>query len=82
MRDGTVVREELVEASGEPGAGEKQYPYPAPREGAAAGRIVELVDRLLRDEKDEARRRLLRELREVALQTARAYPAPSRPASR
>ena len=45
-------------------------------EGARAGRIVELVDRLLEDEADAERKKLLRRLRELAVGAAYPYPAP------
>ena len=77
MRDGTVVGEELLEASGEPGVGkESAYPYPTPQGAARAKRIIALVDQLLKDEKDEEGRKLLRQMREVAVQVTQAYSAP------
>ena len=43
MGDGTVVGEELLEASGEPGVGkESAYPYPTPQGAARANRIIAL----------------------------------------
>ena len=77
MRDGKLVGEELLEASGEPRLGDgKAYPYPTPRDGARARGIVELVDKLLKQEKDEERRKLLRRMRKLAVQATQAYPAP------
>jgi hypothetical protein len=77
MRDGTVVGEELLESSGEPEAGKgNAYPYPTPQDAARAKRIVALVDRLLKDEKDGERRKLLRDMRGIAVQATQAYPAP------
>jgi hypothetical protein len=38
--------------------------------------IVELVDRLLKDEKDEARKKLLQQVRTIAAGAANAYPQP------
>ena len=76
MRDGRVVGE-LLEASGEPRieAG-KAYPYPTPRDAVRARRIIELVDKLLKLEKDEERRKLLRRMRELAVEATHAYPVP------
>ena len=72
MSNGTVVAEEPPEAPA--------YPYPTPREGARARRIVELVDKLLGKladgEQDTERRKLLRRLRELAVGASYAYPAP------
>ena len=79
MRDGTVVGEELLESSGVPEVGKGKaypYPYPTPQDAARAKRIVALVDQLLKDEKDEERRKLLRQMREIAVQATQAYPAP------
>jgi HK97 family phage prohead protease len=52
------------------------YPYPKPQAGARMRQIVELVDRLLKDEKDEARRKLLQQVRAIAAGAANAYPRP------
>jgi HK97 family phage prohead protease len=52
------------------------YPYPRPQSGARMRQIVELVDRLLKDEKDEARKKLLQQIRAIAAGAANAYPQP------
>jgi HK97 family phage prohead protease len=57
------------------------YPYPYPKPAAANGaklrRIVEIVDGLLQAEKDEARKKLLQEVRAIAAGAANAYPSPA-----
>ena len=52
------------------------YPYPRPQSGARMRQIVEIVDRLLKDEKDEARKKLLQQIRAIAAGAANAYPQP------
>ena len=51
------------------------YPYPKPQAGARMRQIVELVDRLLKDEKDEARKKLLQQIRAIAAGAANAFAA-------
>ena len=80
MRDGTVVGEELLESSGGQGVRKESahpYPYPTSQDAARATRIIALVDQLLKVEKDEERREFFRQIREVAVQATKAYPAPS-----
>jgi HK97 family phage prohead protease len=52
------------------------YPYPKPNSGARMRRIIELVDRLMKDEKDEERKKLLGQVRAIAAGAADAQPQP------
>lgn len=52
------------------------YPYPRPQSGARMRQIIGLVDRLLKDEKDEERKKLLQQIRAIAAGAANAYPQP------
>ena len=52
------------------------YPYPRPQSGARMKQVVALVDQLLQAEKDEARKKLLQQIRAIAAGAANAYPHP------
>jgi HK97 family phage prohead protease len=52
------------------------YPKPAARNGARMRQIIELADRLLKDEKDEGRKKLLSQIRALAAGALSAYPQP------
>ncbi|MHC5059260.1 MAG: hypothetical protein ACYTKD_31790, partial [Planctomycetota bacterium] len=52
------------------------YPYPKPQAGARMRQIVDLVDKLLKDEKDEGRRKLLAQIRAAAAGALSANPQP------
>ena len=52
------------------------YPYPKPQAGARMRQIVDLVDKLLKDEKDEERRKLLAQIRAAAAGALSANPQP------
>jgi HK97 family phage prohead protease len=53
------------------------YPYPRPQSGARMKQVVALVDQLLKDEKDESRKKLLQQIRAIAAGAANAYPSPA-----
>jgi len=50
------------------------YPKPAPERGTRMRQIVELVDKLLKEEKDEQRKKVLSQIREIARGASYAYP--------
>jgi len=85
-----TVEEELLEASGEPDlSGEpdstdtegkaNDYPYPKPNAqgGARMKQIISLVDKLIAGEKDENRKKILAQIKEIARGALSTYPKPS-----
>jgi len=85
-----TVEEELLEASGEPNlTGEpdstdtegkaNDYPYPKPNAqgGARMKQIISLVDKLIAGEKDEGRKKILAQIKQIAQGALSAYPKPS-----
>jgi len=90
MDEDAVVEEELLEASGEPDlSGEPDstdtegkadgYPYPKPnaQAGARWKQVIGLVDKLIAGEKDEGRKKILAQIKEIARGALSAYPQPS-----
>ena len=53
------------------------YPYPKPEPGTRMRQIVGIVDKLLEQEKDEERKKLLSQIRIIAAGASNAYPNPS-----
>jgi len=89
MEDEDVtVEEELLEASGEPelsgepdstdtGGKANDYPKPNAQGGARMKQIISLVDKLIAGEKDEGRKKILAQIKQIAQGALSAYPQPS-----
>ena len=52
------------------------YPYPQPQRGTRMNQIVQLVDKLLKDEQDDERKKVLSQIREIARGATYANPSP------
>ncbi len=68
---------EFCKQQGYPSPYPYPYPKPTPQRGARMRQTMELVDKLLKEEKDDDRKKLLVQIREIARGAGYAYPYPA-----